>query len=224
MLYGHYITLNITWRIERFYIMIMLTANITKEELSQLEPEEFPGEVKLIRTPEEAEEAINYLSGFSLLGFDTETKPAYKKGVSHRVALLQLATEECCFLFRLNLIGFPQALIELLSNPEIKKIGLSLRDDFMAIKKRIKLDPQGFEDLQVIVPEYGIKDIGLQKVYALLFQKKISKSQRLTNWEAETLTEAQIKYAALDAWACLMIYKELLLNNTPLRKIENEIK
>lgn len=183
---------------------------ITKEEISTLEIEEFQGQIVVIDTIEEAVEAVNYLSSFQKLGFDTETRPAYKKGTSFGVALVQLSVEEICFLFRLNIIDFPDCLVRILSDPAILKVGLSLRDDFLSMSRRRKFVPQGFIDLQSIVPQYDINDLSLQKVYALLFEKKISKSQRLSNWESDELSEAQQKYAALDAWACLKVYDKLL--------------
>ena len=185
--------------------------SITKEEISTFEVEEFIGRILVIETIEDAENAVKYLSTADIIGFDTETRPAFKKGSVHGVALIQLATIDTCFLFRLNKIGFPPSLIELLSNPNILKVGLSLKDDFTTMGRRIKFTPEGFIDLQKIVPEHNIGDISLQKIYALLFKKKISKGQRLSNWEVDELTEAQKKYAALDAWACLKIYQELCL-------------
>ena len=184
---------------------------ITKEEIAQFDIEEFSGQIIEIQRPEDADEAVAFLSKFERLGFDTETRPAFRKGSVHGVALIQLSTDDVCFLFRLNKIGFPTSLIHLLSNPQILKIGLSLRDDFQSMGRRMKFSPQGFIDLQAIVKNYNIDDISLQKIYALLFRKKISKNQRLSNWEAENLTEYQKKYAALDAWACLKIYEELCL-------------
>ncbi len=185
--------------------------SITKEEIAGLEVEEFNGRIIVVQSLTEAEKAVAYLSSFSRIGFDTETRPAFKKGSVNGVALIQLATDDTCFLFRLNMIGFPECLIQLLANPEIEKIGLSLRDDFTSMGRRMKFTPQGFVDLQSIVNQYDISDISLQKVYALVFGKKISKNQRLTNWEADVLTDSQKKYAALDAWACLKIYEELCL-------------
>ena len=186
-----------------------MESTITKEAISTLDPETFEGRIIMIQSLPEAEKAVKYLSEHPMIGFDTETRPAYKKGSHYSVSLIQLSTENTCFLFRLNMIGFPKCLVDLLSNPEIKKIGLSLRDDFAAINRRQTFTPNGFIDLQKIVQEYGITDISLQKVYAILFHKKISKNQRLTNWEADILTDSQKKYAALDAWACLKIYKKL---------------
>ncbi|GBU06730.1 3'-5' exonuclease [Bacteroidales bacterium] len=187
-----------------------MITSITKEEISLLETEEFPGRVIVVESESEADQAVSYLSGFGVLGFDTETRPAFKKGVVNEVSLIQLSTIDTCYLFRLNLFGFPPSLVKLLSSPELTKVGLSLRDDFTAMNRRMVLKPQGFEDLQSLAPKYGIEDMSLQKVYALLFNKKISKSQRLSNWDAPQLSESQKKYAALDAWACLKIYECLL--------------
>jgi ribonuclease D len=171
--------------------------------------EEYTGRIFEIQTVEDTDEAVDYLSKFELLGFDTETRPSFKKGSINGVALIQIATDDICFLFRLNKIDFPPALLRLLTNPGVIKIGLSLKDDFQSMGRRLKFKPQGFLDLQKIVNEYDIDDISLQKIYALLFNKKISKTQRLSNWEADELTEPQKRYAALDAWACLKIYEEL---------------
>jgi ribonuclease D len=188
-----------------------LGKSITKEEISLFPIEEFKGRIYEIKREEEIKEAVAYLSQFEMLGFDTETRPSFRKGNVNGVALVQLATDDICFLFRLNKIDFYPDLIQLLSNPAILKIGLSLRDDFQTIRRKMKFTPEGFVDLQKVVTLYDIDDCSLQKIYALLFSKKISKNQRLTNWEAEELTESQKKYAALDAWACLKIYEKLCL-------------
>lgn len=182
---------------------------ISKEELSGFTQEVFAGRIIVVQSESEAEKACAYLEKCEAIGFDTETRPAFRKGVSHQIALMQLSTEDTCFLFRLNIIGFPDCLANLLINPKVKKIGLSLRDDFSAIYKRKYLALANFVDLQDIVSDYGIEDNGLQRIYGILFEKRISKGQRLSNWEADTLSEAQKMYAALDAWACLKIYNEL---------------
>ncbi len=182
---------------------------ITKQELAELEKVNFEGEIYVIDHPVEVDNAVAYLSTKSALGFDTETKPAFKRGQVNNVALLQLATEDECFLFRLNKIGYPESLEKLLCNESVKKIGLSLRDDFAALRKRTGKKPQNFIDLQLFVDKFGIEDNSLQKIYAIIFGKKISKSQRLSNWEAAELTPAQQSYAAIDAWACLKIYNYL---------------
>ncbi|MCD7978460.1 MAG: 3'-5' exonuclease domain-containing protein 2 [Tannerellaceae bacterium] len=183
--------------------------SITKTEIAQLPVEEYTGRVMVIDTEADAEKAVEYLAKHKIVGFDTETKPSFKKGQRHKVALIQLCTEEICFLFRLNHMGFPKALKEFVAGEDTMKIGLSLRDDFNAMKKRTHVEPANFVDLQNVVGSYGIEDFSLQKIYAILFGKKISKGQRLTNWEAEVLSESQKKYAALDAWACLRIYNQL---------------
>ncbi|GHT70842.1 3'-5' exonuclease [Bacteroidia bacterium] len=180
---------------------------ITKEEISNFTVEEFPGQIHVIDNPVDSEKAVHYLSRFKFLGFDTETRPSFQRGNMHTVSLVQISTFDTCFLFRLNGSGFPSSLIDLLSNPEILKIGLSLKDDFLSMSRLLKFSPQGFVDLQKIVQKHDIEELSLQKIYAILFQKKISKSQRLTNWEAKELSKAQKNYAALDAWACLKIYE-----------------
>ncbi|MDR2117999.1 MAG: 3'-5' exonuclease domain-containing protein 2 [Tannerellaceae bacterium] len=189
--------------------MIKYTNTITKDEMSLLPIEEYKGRIIVVDQKKDVNLAVEHLSKQSKVGFDTETRPSFKKGQRFKIALIQIATEEICFLFRLNKIGIPKALESFLSNQSILKIGLSLRDDFGAIRKRTNIEPANFLDLQDYVGRFGIEDASLQKIYAILFNKKISKGQRLTNWEAEMLSESQKKYAALDAWACLVIYNIL---------------
>ena len=186
---------------------------ITKEQIAELEQETFEGDIYVIDEVDKVENAVAYLSTKQALGFDTETKPAFRRGQVNNVALLQLATDDKCFLFRLNKIGYPKEIEELMSDGSIKKIGLSLRDDFDALRKRTGKKPDNFIDLQQFVDNYGIEDNSLQKIYAIIFGKKISKKQRLTNWEAINLTPAQQSYAAIDAWACLRIYNFLIQTN-----------
>lgn len=186
-----------------------MVSSISKEELSKFEQEKFPGRIIVVQNEKEAQKATEYLRRYKAIGFDTETRPAFRKGVKHQIALMQLATEDTCFLFRLNEIGLPDCLAEILISPSVKKIGLSLKDDFSAIHKRKAIVPTNFVELQSYVKDYGIEDNGLQRIYGILFEKRISKGQRLTNWEAEVLSDAQKMYAALDAWACLRIYDEL---------------
>ena len=127
----------------------------------------------------------------------------------HNVSLLQLSTADTCFLIRLCRTGLTDSLVALLENEEIKKIGVSLHDDSQALRKLRSFNPGGFIDLQKRVTAYGIEEMSLQKIYAIIFGKKISKNQRLTNWEADVLTDKQKMYAATDAWACLEIYNHL---------------
>lgn len=187
--------------------------SITKEEIAQFPIEEFLGRIIVIDTEKEAEKAVSYLYKFPLIGFDTETRPSFKKSQHNKISLMQVSTDNTCFLFRLNHIGIPDVLKDFLSDTRVMKIGLSLRDDFGAMRKRVEVKPANFVDLQNMVGDYGIKEASLQKIYAIMFNKKISKGQRLTNWDAEILTDAQQKYAALDAWACLKIYNQLKESN-----------
>ena len=157
--------------------------------------------------------AINALQKETIVGFDSETKPSFTRGKNNKVALIQISTFTDCFLFRINKTGMPLKLKDFLQNEAIKKIGLSLNNDILALKRLTDITPKGFIDLQKIVNDYNIIDMSLQRIYAIIFDKKISKAQRLTNWEAMSLTPAQQRYAALDAFACLEIYDWLNRGN-----------
>lgn len=188
--------------------MIRIKNTVSKAEVAALDKEQFQGRIYVIYTEADANKAVDYLNRQQMVGVDTETRPSFKRGLVHKVALLQISTEETCFLFRLNRIGMPPSLQEFLTN-DVLKIGISLKDDFMMLQKRKKVHAEegNWIELQEYVGRFGIDDRSLQKIYANLFGKKISKAQRLTNWEAETLTEGQMIYAATDAWACVKIYK-----------------
>lgn len=183
---------------------------ISKEELSVLDAEEFKGRIVLVQTAATAVKAMRFLMEQPIVGFDTETRPSFKKGQIHKVALIQLSTPDTCFLIRLNRLGIFPELKEFLESDSVKKIGLSTKDDFHALNRLSPVEPKGFVELQQMVKTCGIGEASLTKIYALLFGKRISKGQRLTNWEAVELTEAQQRYAALDAWACLRIYNHII--------------
>ena len=187
--------------------MKQIKNTITKAEIASLPVEAFQGRIFLIYTEEDTEKAVAYLKSQHIVGVDTETRPSFKRGMTHKVALLQISTLDTCFLFRLNHIGMPSSLQEFLMS-DVLKIGLSLKDDFMVLRRRKELHAEegNWIELQDYVGRFGIEDRSLQKIYANLFGRKISKSQRLSNWEAETLTESQMRYAATDAWACVQIY------------------
>lgn len=188
---------------------MVIKRSINKEELKDMPKAIFPGQIHVVQTPLEAEKAVAYLKTCPLLGIDSETRPSFTKGQSHKVALLQISSEKHCFLFRLNLTGLTLPVIMLLENPNVIKVGLSLRDDFMMLHKRAPFEQHSCIELQEYVRTFGIQDKSLQKIYAILFAEKISKSQRLSNWEAEVLTQPQQQYAATDAWACINIYNRL---------------
>ena len=167
----------------------------------------FPGRIFVVYTESDAEKAVAYLIDQRIVGVDTETRPSFKRGTTHKVALLQISTQDTCFLFRLNRIGMPDSLQEFLMSDTLK-IGLSLKDDFNSLRKRQDMHPDrgNWIELQEYVGKFGIEDRSLQKIYANLFGEKISKNQRLSNWEADVLSEGQKLYAATDAWACVEIY------------------
>ena len=187
--------------------MKQIRNTITKAEIAQMPKVFFEGRIFVVYTEEDAEKAVSYLKTQTIVGVDTETRPSFKRGLTHKVALLQIATSDTCFLFRLNRIGMPESLQEFLTG-DVLKIGLSLKDDFMMLRRRkdVHAEEGNWIELQDYVGRFGIEDRSLQKIYANLFGQKISKSQRLSNWEAETLTEGQMRYAATDAWACVQIY------------------
>lgn len=185
-------------------------ATITKQELSALPMETYAGNILLVDSEEKAVEAAESLKKEKIIGFDTETKPSFKRGQTNNVALLQLSTRSVTYLIRLNRIGLPDAIRSILEDENILKIGVSIHDDFHNLHKLYELSPAGFIDLQSFVKDYGIADNSLARIYAILFGLRISKGQRLTNWEAEELTIHQQAYAALDALACVRIYTHLL--------------
>ena len=186
--------------------MIELPNKIDKSDLADKPKVVFDGIIDEIDTEEKAHKAIEILSKEKIVGFDTETRPSFTKGVAHKIALLQLSTEKNGYLFRLNKIGIPDCVVDFLSNPDIKKVGISIKDDFHSMSTRRVFNPAGFVELQELCGEMGIEEKGLQKLYGLLFKERISKNQQLSNWEIESLTESQRQYAAIDAWACLRIY------------------
>lgn len=180
-----------------------------KTAIAELEPVTFEGRIVVVLNEFEARRAVNYLLSQKILGVDTETRPSFRKGAMHQVALLQVSSYDVCFLFRLNYTGITPSIRRLLEDTTVPKIGLSLRDDLMMLHRLGEFETGWFIDLQDHVREIGVEDMSLQKLYANFFGKKISKRQRLTNWEADVLSDKQKQYAAIDAWSCIMLYEEL---------------
>ena len=170
----------------------------------------FEGRIIVVVSASETKKAVDFLLSQPILGVDTETRPSFRKGVNYTVSQLQVSTHDICFLFRLKHIGKNSDIVRLLEDTTVPKIGLSLRDDMLSLAKVYKFKPGLFIDLQKHVSEIGVKDLALQKLYANFFGMKISKNQRLTNWEADILTDRQKMYAAIDAWACVKLYEELM--------------
>lgn len=180
-----------------------------KSDIAALPKVLFGGRIFVILSEREADHAVDYLLRQPILGFDTETRPSFRKGLLHKVALLQVSTRDTAFLFRLNRIGLCDPVVRLLEDRRVLKVGLSLKDDFHNLQMRRPFDVGTFVELQNEVRKLGVQDMSLQKLYANLLGGRISKSQQLTNWEADVLTEAQQRYAATDAWACIQIYEEI---------------
>ncbi len=186
---------------------------ISGEELQKLPVKAFEGPIQLVASSEEIKEAVDYLAQQPYIGFDTETRPAFKKGQKYQVALLQLASEEKAFVFFLQKIEDFEQISALLCNKKVTKIGAATRDDIKTLNKLFPVNSSSFIDLQNIIENYGIKELSLKKMAALTLNFRISKTQRISNWEADPLSEQQLVYAATDAWVSLMIYLQLLTSS-----------
>ena len=209
----------------------MYKISISPEEIEKLEPASFPGKIKVIDSLGlEYLKAVRYLKKQKIVGFDTESRPSFSPGQPHYgVSLLQLSGAERAFLFRIKLIGdIPRALRSVLSDERILKVGAAVNDDVRGLEKHHNFVPKGFVDLQKIVWEYGIKDKAVKKMAAIIMGIRISKTQQLSNWEAETLSDAQQAYAATDAWVCRQMYIKLLSSEknplTPEQMLPNPPK
>jgi ribonuclease D len=183
--------------------------SINDDELRKLPLLQFEGRITLIDTYDKYRRAMEDIGKPDLLGFDTETRPSFKKGRRYQVALLQLADARRAWLFRLNMIGLPTELAALLADKSVIKTGVAIRDDLKALKALTHFEPHGFIDLQNLVADHGIKELGLKKLTAITLGHTISKSQQVSNWEAPALTDPQQLYAATDAWVCRQIYLAL---------------
>lgn len=188
----------------------VIYSKFDKKKIPTLSRVIFPGRIIVVLNEREADKAVDYLLNAELLGFDTETKPSFRKGHQNTVALLQVSTNDTCFLFRLHRTGLCPSIKKLLETTKVRKIGLSWHDDILSLKKCGEFQAKGFIDLQDRMKELGIEDTGLAKLYANIFGLRISKREQLSNWEADVLSEKQKAYAATDAWACVMLYKEYL--------------
>jgi ribonuclease D len=184
--------------------------SITPEELEKLELSWFKGEIVVVEDKKSFNETFPKILNSEILGFDTETRPSFRKGRKNKVSLIQLANEELACLIRINKVGIPAELSELLADPGIIKAGVAVHDDIQFLKRVKGFNPSGFIDLQKFVRDYGIQSSGLKKLSAIVLGFRISKRQQVTNWEAEQLTEAQQIYAATDAWVCHQIYRKLV--------------
>lgn len=188
-------------------------SNISKEEINELEPNAYAGRITVVEEERHIDECIADIRKFDVIGFDTESRPSFKKNSIHQVSLIQLATPEDVFLFRINKTGFNGELIRLFEDPSITKVGVSIHDDITRLKAITDFNPRSFLELQDLTNDYGIESNSLRKLAAIILGFRISKSQQLSNWEAAQLTKNQLIYAATDAWASLEIYNKLILSN-----------
>ena len=177
--------------------------------IAALPHKQFEGKIIVADNLTSVHGAIKMAENYPILGFDTETKPSFKKGKTNIVCMIQLSGPDVAFIFRLNKIGFPDELARLLSSNNITKIGLSLKDDFRELSKLRLIKPSSFVELQSYVEQFAIQEKGLKKLAALILGIRISKSQQTSNWESEVLSSSQLAYAATDAWVCLEIYNKL---------------
>lgn len=185
-------------------------STISNEQTAELASARFDGRIVVVDREEQIEEVCRDLSAQTIIGFDTETRPSFKAGVTNKVALLQLSTHERCYLIRLCRTKLHNALLKILSNPRIIKIGADVAGDLRSLHALRHFHERGFLDLQHIVPAWGIEEKSLRKMSAIVLGQRVSKAQRLSNWEASTLTPQQQMYAATDAWVCISIYEKLL--------------
>jgi ribonuclease D len=188
----------------------MIPLKITKEEVNGMELGAFEGEIILIEESQGLQELFSELSSRKFIGFDTETRPAFRRGVSYDVALIQLSTADKAYLIRINKIGLPREVKRILENPNIIKIGAAVRDDLKGLKKLSPtFKPAGFFDLNEELKKVGFLNVGVRNLSAMVLGIRISKSEQVSNWEADHLTEKQLLYAATDAWACHEVFLRL---------------
>jgi len=183
---------------------------VTPEEVNELPLTSYGGKIVVVTDPRKIPEAVNEISQHEVVGFDTETKPTFKKGQFYHVSLIQIGIPNKVFLFRINKTGLTSDLKLLLSNEKILKLGVGLHDDIISLKKIETFESAGFVELHHYVAAMGVRNTGLRKLAAIILSIRISKSQQTSNWDNATLTENQLRYAATDAWVCLEMYNKLV--------------
>lgn len=182
---------------------------MSKDEINSCPIVRWTGIVHVVRTREELVAAIRKLADESLLGFDTETRPAYRKGESYLPSLLQLACETDVFLFQLKHLGLAKPLRNILADPAIVKAGVSLNYDIRELKKISHFKAAGFVDLGILARQVNIKNHGLRGLAAVLLGFRVSKGAQTSNWAKDILTPQQIQYAATDAWVGRKLYQAM---------------
>ena len=189
----------------------MFKESVTPQEIEKLEYASFPGKIYVIDTVgAEFNRAIAYLRAQKVIGFDTETRPTFTPGQpQYGVGLLQLSGPDRAYLFRVKTMGMHRRLCNLMASEKVLKVGAAIHDDIRGLQRLRPFEPAGFVDLQKIVCEWGIRDKSVKKMAGIILGFRVSKTQQLSNWEAERLSDAQCRYAATDAWVCLEMYLKL---------------
>ncbi|GAF04728.1 3'-5' exonuclease [Saccharicrinis fermentans] len=187
----------------------LIKNKITNEALNDLPLNAYQGEIVVVENTEDISQVIKEMDGEKVLGFDTETRPSFKKGKTNLISLIQLSTEKSTYLIRTHKTGVTDELLHLLSNEDVKKVGVGIRDDIRGLQKLKAFTPGGFVELQTMAVDKGLKDFSLKKLAGILLEFRVSKRQRLSNWEADQLTQGQMVYAATDSWVALEIFKKL---------------
>lgn len=178
----------------------------TKDEINELPLRQYEGPIRLIDTEEEVPEAIEALCQCRLLGFDTETRPVFRKGVSYPPSLIQLATDDCVYLLHLNHISLSDYIKNLLASAEIIKTGVAVINDVKELRQVSSFEGKGFVDLGDLARSLEMQTNGLRNLAANLLGFRISKGVQCSNWGRQELTPQQITYAATDAWVSREIY------------------
>lgn len=187
----------------------MYQNEISKEEVAALDLIQYEGPICVIDSEEGFQKEIERIEQEEVLGFDTETRPSFKKGKVYPTSLIQISSLDQAWIIRVNRLGYPKRLLDLLSGENPLKIGLGLQDDLRKLRADYQFEPHGFLDLQQYVEAFRIDEKGLKKISGIVLNRRISKSQQVSNWDVDVLSEAQLRYAATDAWICLMIYNSL---------------
>lgn len=202
---------------------VLIKNKISNESLNDLPLQQYTGEIVLIEEKSDIAQVVNEIKGEAVLGFDTETRPSFKKGISYQISLIQLTSKKSTYLIRLNKTGVTPELLQLLSDESTLKVGVGIRDDIRGLQRLGSFDPKGFVELQTMATEKGLKDFSLKKLAGILLKFRVSKRQRLSNWDAEILSDAQKIYASTDSWVALEIYKKLsILDSSKVIDVESE--
>jgi len=188
----------------------MFSSNISKEEINRLDLFQFEGNIQLVENEKHFDAVFDKIHQHNIVGFDTETKPSFQKGEKNMVSLVQIAIPDHVYLLRIHKTGLKDQILSFLENENILKVGVAIRNDAKELQQINRFKPAGFLELPDFTSKIGIEAKGLRGLAAIILNARISKAAKITNWEAERLTEKQLYYAATDAWVCLQMYQRLM--------------